>query len=59
MKQNNDWSFPCAETSSSSQLGESALNVPCQYDKKYRINVTLKNRDVDDFIKKGKLAGKY
>jgi hypothetical protein len=37
--------------------GESSLGIPSHYDKRYRINIALKNRDVEDFIKKGRLAG--
>ncbi|KAH3837771.1 probable ATP-dependent RNA helicase DHX34 [Dreissena polymorpha] len=35
---------------------ESKLGIPGHYDKRYRINVTLVNRDVEDFLKKGRLA---
>ncbi|XP_045216497.2 probable ATP-dependent RNA helicase DHX34 [Mercenaria mercenaria] len=42
---------PCVSGSMETDLG-----IPAHYDKRYRINITLKNRDVEDFIKKGRLA---
>ncbi|XP_052792364.1 probable ATP-dependent RNA helicase DHX34 [Mya arenaria] len=46
-------SKPCASSSSDK---ESRLGIPSHYDKRYRINVGLVNRDVEDFLKKGRLA---
>lgn len=34
------------------------LNIPNKYDCLYRINLSLISRDVEDFIKKGRLVGK-
>ncbi|XP_060571590.1 probable ATP-dependent RNA helicase DHX34, partial [Ruditapes philippinarum] len=48
-KDKNPKTKPCVS-------GESSLGIPSHYDKRYRINIALKNRDVEDFIKKGRLA---
>lgn len=48
--------FLCSEPQACVNL-DSGLGIPTHYDKRYRINIALKNRDVEDFIKKGRLAG--
>ena len=35
------------------------LNLPTQYDNRYRINFAIKSRNVEDFLKKGRLVGMY
>ena len=36
---------------------ESKLGIPQHYDKRYRINLSVVNRDVEDFLRKGRLPG--
>lgn len=35
---------------------DNSLGIPTHYNKQFRINLTLKNQDVEDFIRKGRLA---
>ena len=44
-------------TSTLTAESESKIGVPQHYDKRYRINLSIVNRDVEDFLNKGKLAG--
>lgn len=45
------------EAGSSKELSdsESKLGIPQHYDKRYRINLSVVNRDVEDFLRKGRL----
>ena len=36
---------------------ESKLGIPQYYDKQFKINLSVVNRDVEDFLRKGRLAG--
>ena len=36
---------------------ESKLGIPTQYDKLHKVNLSINIRDVDDFLKRGRLAG--
>ena len=36
---------------------ESKLGIPQHYDKQFKINLSVVNRDVEDFLRKGRLAG--
>ncbi|KAL4227796.1 negative regulation of nuclear-transcribed mRNA catabolic process [Mactra antiquata] len=44
------------QASSSCHLGDSSLGIPLQYDKTNRINISVQNKDVEDFLRKGRLA---
>ena len=46
-----------SEQSTTENLEEGRLEIPIHYDKRYRINISVANRDVDDYLKKGRLAG--
>ena len=46
-----------SEQSTAENLEEGRLKIPIHYDKRYRINISVANRDVDDYLKKGRLAG--
>ena len=51
------WQPVLSDQSTTENLEEGRLEIPIHYDKRYRINISVANRDVDDYLKKGRLAG--
>ena len=47
----------CFTAKLSEEFDEGKLGLPRQYDKRYRVNLGIRSRNVEEFLHHGRLAG--
>ena len=48
----------CVTAKLSEEFDEGKLGLPRQYDKRYRVNLGIRSRNVEEFLHHGRLAGR-